>query len=55
MTNINQKSGPAKASPTVSINDNLPTSNPSLRTVLMVFGCLAVVVLVLTFHTSLGF
>ena len=38
----------------MSINDNLPTSNPSLKTVLVVFGCLAVVVLVLTFHKSLG-
>ena len=54
MTNSDQKPAPAKA-PTVSINDNLPTSNPSLRTVLVVFGCLAVIVLVLTFHSSLGF
>ena len=53
MTNSDQKSVPAKA-PSESINDNLPTSNPSLKTVLVVFGCLAVVVLVLTFHKSLG-
>ena len=53
MTNTDQKSGPAKA-PTVSINDNLPTSNPSLKIVLTVFGCLVVVMLVLTFHSSLG-
>jgi hypothetical protein len=54
MTNTNQQPGPAKAPPELSINDNLPTSNPSLRTVLVVFGCLAVVVLVLTFHKALG-
>jgi hypothetical protein len=53
MTNTNQQPGPAKE-PTVSINDNLPTSNPSLKVVLTVFGCLVVVVLVLTFHKSLG-
>jgi hypothetical protein len=54
MTNSDQKSGPAKA-PAVSINDNLPTSNPSLKTVLAVFGVFVVIVLVLTFHSSLGF
>lgn len=51
----NQQPGPTKAPPTASINDNLPTSNPSLKVVLTVFGCLVVVALVLTFHTSLGF
>jgi hypothetical protein len=55
MTNIDQQPGPAKApAKVVSINDNLPTNNPSLRVVLTVFGCLVVVVLVLTFHKSLG-
>ena len=53
MSNTNQKPAPAKA-PSESINDNLPTGNPSLKTVLTVFGCLVVVVLVLTFHKSLG-
>ena len=53
MTNSDQKPGPAKA-PAVSINDNLPTSNPSLKTVLAVFGVFVVIVLVLTFHKSLG-
>ncbi len=53
MTNSDQKSGTDKA-PTVSINDNLPTNNPPLKVVLAVFGCLLVVVLVLTFHKSLG-
>jgi hypothetical protein len=54
MTNINQKPSPAEA-PAVSINDNLPTSNPSLKTVLAVFGAFVLIVLVLTFHSSLGF
>jgi hypothetical protein len=53
MTINDQKSAPTKA-PTVSINDNLPTNNPSLKVVLTVLGCLVVVVLVLTFHKSLG-
>jgi hypothetical protein len=54
MTNSDQKSQPDKAPPKVSINDNLPSNNPPLKVVLVVFGCLAVVVLVLTFHKSLG-
>jgi hypothetical protein len=55
MTNTNQTPGPAAKEPVVSINDNLPTTNPSLRTVLIVFACLGVAVLFLTFHKSLGF
>ena len=55
MTNTNQNPSPTKAPPAVSINDNLPTSNPSLKTVLAVFGVFVVIVLVLTFHSSLGF
>ena len=55
MTNTDQQPGPAKAPPKVSINDNLPTTNPSLKTVLSVVGCLVVVALVLTFHKTLGF
>jgi hypothetical protein len=55
MTHTNQNPGPTKAPPAVSINDNLPTSNPSLKTVLAVLGVFAVIVLVLTFHSSLGF
>ncbi len=54
MTNTDQQPGPAKA-PTVSINDNLPTSNPPLKVVLTVFGCLVLIALVLTFHSALGF
>jgi hypothetical protein len=53
MTNINPETGKPARLP--SINDNLPTSNPSLKVVLAVFGCLVLVVLVLTFHSSLGF
>jgi len=53
MTNINPNSG--KPAPTPSINDNLPTSNPSVKVVLSVFGCFILIVLVLTFHSSLGF
>jgi hypothetical protein len=52
MTNINPGSG--KPAPTPSINDNLPTSNPPLKVVLAVLGCLVVIALVLTFHKSLG-
>ena len=54
MTNTNQSPSPTKAPPAVSINDNLPTGNPSLKTVLAVFGVFVVIVLVLTFHKSLG-
>jgi hypothetical protein len=45
----------SKPARTPSINDNLPTSNPPLKVVLSVLGVFALVVLVLTFHTSLGF
>ena len=55
MTNANQNPIPAKAVPAASINDNLPTSNPSLKTVLAVFGAFVAIVLVLIFHSSLGF
>ena len=53
MTHTDQKPIPAKE-PMASINDNLPNGNPSLKVVLTVYGCLVVVVLVLTFHKSLG-
>jgi hypothetical protein len=45
---------PGKPTPTPSINDNLPTSNPRLSIVLTVFGVFVVIALVLTFHKSLG-
>ena len=53
MTNTDMS--PATPVPPPSINDNLPTSNPSLKTVLVVFGAFVVIVLVLIFHSSLGF
>jgi hypothetical protein len=53
MTNTNPDS--SKPARLASINDNLPTSNPSLKVVLAVFGCLVLVALILTFHSSLGF
>ncbi len=52
MTNTNPGSG--KPPPTVSINDNLPNSNPPLKVVLSVLGVLAVVAVFLIFHKSLG-
>ena len=38
-----------------TMNDRIPTSNPSLRTVLIVLGCVGVGLLVLTYRSSLGF
>jgi hypothetical protein len=38
-----------------TMNDRIPTSNPSLRTVLIVLGCAALGVLVLAYRSSLGF
>lgn len=53
MTTIDRNTG--KPAPQPSINDNLPTSNPPLKLVLAVLGCLVLIALVLTFHSSLGF
>jgi hypothetical protein len=53
MTDINTSSSKPIQQP--SINDNLPTSNPPLKVVFAVLGCLVLVALVLTFHSSLGF
>lgn len=55
MTNTNLNPGSGKASVPVSINDNLPTSNPPLKVVLAVLGGFVLIALVLTFHSSLGF
>jgi hypothetical protein len=39
-----------------SMNDSLPTGNPSGKTVLIVLGCAIVLVLVwVKFHSALGF
>ena len=35
-------------------NDDLPSGNPSLKTVMIVLGGLAVVGLLFTFHSALG-
>jgi hypothetical protein len=53
MTNIDTRAG--KPAPQPSINDNLPTSNPSLKVVLTVLGFIVAAALILTFHSSLGF
>ena len=55
MTDTNLNPGSGKAPGPVSINDNLPTSNPPLKVVLAVLGGLVLIALVLTFHSSLGF
>jgi hypothetical protein len=55
MTNTNTETSSAKLDPPLSINDNLPTSNPPLWVVLPVLGCIALFILVLTFHSWLGF
>jgi hypothetical protein len=47
---------PAAISRPPSINDSLPSSNPSGKTVLVVLGCAIVVVLAwVFFHSTLGF
>jgi hypothetical protein len=53
MTNIIP--GPGDAAPPVSMNDTLPSGNPSLKTVLIAASCVVAVVLVLIFRSSLGF
>jgi hypothetical protein len=53
MTDANP--APAKAARPVSMNDTLPSGNPSLRTVLIAVGVVVVGALVLIFHSSLGF
>ena len=37
-----------------SINDNLPNNNPSLKTVLIVLSCIAMVVTFIMYHGALG-
>jgi hypothetical protein len=47
---------PVKAVRPPSMNDNLPSSNPSRKTVLIVLGCAIVLVLVwVLFHSRFGF
>lgn len=35
-------------------NDNLPSNNPSLKTVLVVLGCIGVVVTFIMYHSTFG-
>jgi hypothetical protein len=53
MTDTNLNSG--KAAPPPSLNDSLPSGNPSLQVVLAALGCIALGALVLVFRSSLGF
>jgi hypothetical protein len=46
---------PGKALRPVSMNDTLPSGNPSLKTVLIAVGGVTLVALVLIFRSSLGF
>jgi hypothetical protein len=47
---------PVRIAPAASINDNLPTGNPSGKTVLIVGGCaIALVAVLVAFHTAFGF
>jgi len=56
MTNNDAPHRPLNIPRPTSINDNLPSSNPSGKTVLIVLGCAIVLVLVwVLFHTTLGF
>jgi hypothetical protein len=55
MTNADP--GPRKApppAPATFSNDDLPSSNPPLKVVLAVLGCIGIFALVLIFHKSLG-
>jgi hypothetical protein len=36
-------------------NDDLPSGNPSPKTVLIVLSCLAIAAVVVTFHSAFGF
>jgi len=53
MTNIDPISG---ADPNdTSMNDNLATSNPSLRTILIVVGLVILAVIAISYRSSFGF
>jgi len=55
MTDAHEPHRPVKISRPQSINDNLPSSNPSGKTVLIVLGCTIVVVLVwVLFYSTFG-
>jgi hypothetical protein len=44
----------APPAPATFSNDDLPSSNPPLKVVLAVLGCIGIFALVLIFHKSLG-
>ena len=47
---------PVRIAPAASLNDNLPSSNPSGKTMLIVGGCaIALVSVLVTFHATFGF
>jgi hypothetical protein len=55
MTGAHEPHRPVKIPRPQSINDNLPSSNPSGKTVLIVLGCAIVVVLVwVLFYSTFG-
>jgi hypothetical protein len=53
MTDTNLNSG--KVPPPPSLNDSLPSGNPSLKVMLTVLSCIGLGALVLVFRSSLGF
>jgi hypothetical protein len=56
MTDTRAPLEPVKKGPAPSMNDNLPSSNPSGKTVLIVLGCAIVLVVAwVLFHSALGF
>ena len=56
MTDAHEPHRPVKIPRPSSINDNLPSSNLSVKTVLIVLGCAIAVVLVwVLFHSAFGF
>ena len=56
MTNNDAPHRPLNIPRPTSINDNLPSSNPSRKTVLIVLGCAMVLIVILVlFHSAFGF
>jgi hypothetical protein len=55
MTDAPEPHRPVRIPRPSPINDNLPSSNPSKKTMLIVLGCTIVLVLVVLFHSTFGF
>ena len=56
MTNNDAPHRPLNIPRPTSINDNLPSSNPRGKTVLIVLGCAMVLIVVwVLFHSAFGF